>query len=303
MVEPPEVGGRRVPDPSEPLARTRSEPEGSSVRGYLRRFRKWIVAGLVAAIGGGIFAVVQSNVESGVKHLQHAVFDTGPAPPFTVAATLGPPANLDYCGGVGVVGWVFSQPSGGIRPPTVADVSDPSTLTAWAARSGGVPAGGSFVRMTITATSHDAIVLEAMRVVVVHRAPVRRGTTVEFSGGCGGLTSAFFTTNLDRQPPGAVVAKSASSGPPDFKPVAAVPFPHQVSASEPEELDLELDTATCTCDVYVLIDWNGPTASGTLAVKDHEGKPFRIAAAVHTAQISFPDYDHHAWRVSPRPKE
>jgi hypothetical protein len=272
----------------------------SPVRQYARRFRKWIIGLVVVALGGVVVAFLQSGVQSGVNSLSHAVFDKGPAPPFTVQATLGPPANLDYCGGVGVNSWVFAQTSDKIRPPTEADVSDPATLTTWATVSGGVPADASFIRMTITGTGQETIVLQAMRVVVVKRKPVLRGTTVHFSGGCGGLTSSFFTTNLDRQPAGAVIAKSASSGPPEFKVIPSVPFPHQVSVTDPDQVDLELDSTTCTCDVYVLIDWKGPTTSGTLAVKDGHDKPFRVAASQQTAQVAFPDYEHHVWTVTNR---
>ena len=252
------------------------------------------------ALAGVLVAYLQSGVQSGVSSLSKAVFDKGPPPPFTVQATLGPPANLDYCGGVGVSDWVFARPADKIRPPTVADMSDPATLTTWATGAGGVPAGGSFLRMTISGTSQDAVVLQAMRVVVT-RKPVLRGTKVHFGGqGCGGLTSNFFTATVDRQPPGPVVAMSASTGPPDFQVIPAVPFPHQVSNSEPEQLYLELDATTCTCDVYVLIDWKAPTSSGTLAIKDGDGKPFRIAASQQAAQVVFPDPQHQAWTFNSR---
>jgi hypothetical protein len=292
-MEPPELDGASGPDSSRP---------NSSAPRTLRRFWKWIVAiVLVPTVGAVVAEYLKSGVDSGVKAVKHAVSsDSGPAPPFTVQATLGPPPNLDYCGGLGVTSWVFAQRTDRIRLPTAADEASPDTLTRWAARTGGVPADGSFIRMTFTATGPGAVVLQAMRVVVVNSHPLRRGASVYFSGGCGPLTSNFYAADLDRQPPGAVVAMGGTSGPPDFEEVPAAPFPLSFNGGTPESVYLELNTRTCTCDVYVAVDWQGPTSSGTLTIKDTGDRPFRIASAGRATETAFPDVRQHTWQVSKR---
>jgi hypothetical protein len=257
----------------------------------VRRFWKWLLGLFIAALG----AVIIANVQSGVTNVTHLVFDQGPKPPFTVDATLAPPPDLDFCAGAGVTSYVFLQPSDRIPVPTSTQLSSPDALQAWALASGGVPASGSMIRLTILGTSQQAVVIDALRLVVIKRQGPRSGAHVLFSGGCGGLAPIHFDANLDRDPPGPVTPEEGRSGPPSFGVLPAVPFPHQVSSSEPEELYLQLDTQKCTCDVYVLLDWKAPSAQGTLAIKaDSLGNPLMIASTEHGHAVIL-DQSNHRW--------
>jgi hypothetical protein len=244
----------------------------------VRRFRVWIAAAILGPVIAGLLVVF---LTPGVDRAGHALFDSGPPPPFSVEATLGPPPNMDLCGGTGVTSWVFSQPATKLEPPSRGDMSDPALLAGWAAKAGGVPKAGSSLSMTITATGQDSVVLKAMRVAVVKRGPLLHGTLGYPAGGCGGgvLTPKYFSVDLDRDPPGPVIPKAGNTGPPDNKVIPPEHFPLTVSGSSPEQLYMELDTSACTCDVYVLLDWQAGNVNGTLAIKhDSHNAPFRVAA-------------------------
>jgi hypothetical protein len=128
----------------------------------------------------------------------------------------------------------------------------------------------SYVELTIRGTSANAIVLRALRIIVVGRLPAPTGTYLRQSCGGGDLTPRIYDVDLDHPEP---VAVPAGVSPPSNLP-ATRPFPYQVSRADAEVIRAGAHTATCACSWVLDLEYVDGEKTVTRRIDDG-GRPFR----------------------------
>jgi hypothetical protein len=235
---------------------------------WWRRTRNQVLAGLgaivTAALAGVIVNIVSPRLPAPVKPQPTSVRVT-PAVggPYTRASGSGwslRPTVLenDYLTvtasmqpGVscrGATGWVFRQPPRQLPPLPWS--SDPNK---WALRNGGIPRSGNYITVTVQGINGHTVVILDFGVKVLRRAAPPTGTAAFTSGQCGGLTPSFFDVKLDR--PGLQV-KPVTGIDAAGNRVPAVPLPHTVTESGPEQWHLRILTTTCDCTFVPYFTWS-----------------------------------------------
>jgi hypothetical protein len=168
-------------------------------------------------------------------------------------------------------GWVFPVAMSELPYPS-ATLQDPEGLETWAADNGGLPASGNSIAVTLQGLGHHTVIVQELRVKVVHRAaPPATATYPNLAWGCGGgIAPNYFSVNLDQDP---TVIHEYAGFTPGVGRVPPVPLPHQVSESRPEVWHLRVITTDCACSWVGYIDWTSDGVSRTTKISDH-GRPF-----------------------------
>ncbi|WP_052682916.1 helix-turn-helix domain-containing protein [Streptomyces sp. FxanaA7] len=168
--------------------------------------------------------------------------------------------------------YVIAKPPRQVPPPPA-----PQDNEVWATSLGAVHGGNTPARITVQGRGSAAVVLEALHVRVVNRAPAPAADgaiAYSLGDGCGaGIEPRYFSVDLDARAP---LLRAVPAGRPD-SPSYAVDFPYRVSLQEPEVLLIDAGTESCTCDWYLELDWSSQGRSGTVRIDDH-GRPFRTTA-------------------------
>ncbi|WP_338133394.1 transcriptional regulator [Streptomyces caniscabiei] len=168
--------------------------------------------------------------------------------------------------------YVIAKPPRQVPPPPA-----PQDNEVWATSLGAVHGGNTPARITVQGRGSAAVVLEALHVRVVNRAPTPAADgaiAYSLGDGCGaGIEPRYFSVDLDARAPR---LRAVPAGRPD-SPSYAVDFPYRVSLQEPEVLLIDAGTESCTCDWYLELDWSSQGRSGTVRIDDH-GRPFRTTA-------------------------
>jgi hypothetical protein len=165
--------------------------------------------------------------------------------------------------------WVFRQSPKQLAPLPLT--SDPNV---WAARNGGVPQSGNYITVTVQGRNGHTVVVLSFGVRILRRAAPPSGTAATLGGGCGGLVPSFFDLNLDDP----VVQATAVSGIDDAgHPVPAVPLPHVVTESSPEQWRIRILTTKCDCTFVPYFTWSSDGNQGTFEITNRSG-PWRVAA-------------------------
>ncbi|WP_336605304.1 helix-turn-helix domain-containing protein [Streptomyces sp. AMCC400023] len=168
--------------------------------------------------------------------------------------------------------YVIAKPPRQVPPPPA-----PQDNEVWATSLGAVHGGNTPARITVQGRGSAAVVLEALHVRVVNRAPAPAADgaiAYSLGDGCGaGIEPRYFSVDLDARAP---LLHAVPAGRPD-SPSYAVDFPYRVSLQEPEVLLIDAGTESCTCDWYLELDWSSQGRSGTVRIDDH-GRPFRTTA-------------------------
>ncbi len=243
----------------------------------------------VVAIGGGLGIVLGAALLAGGKHLP----GLGRSQRF-LSVTAAWSRLSEYCD-VGL-GWVFPVTMSKLPYPS-ASVQKPAGFEAWAARNHGLPASGNSVAVTLQGLDHHTVVVQDLRVVVVHRAaPPTTATYPNPAYGCGGgLAPNYFRVNLDEDP---TVVHAFAGFTPGVGRVPPVPLPHQVSESRPEVWYLKVVTAECACSWYGYIDWTSEGVSRTAKISDH-GRPFETVTPTNATMLRPVAFGVRAWTLAP----
>ena len=170
----------------------------------------------------------------------------------------------------GATGWVFSQP-----PQELAALGPNSDPNSWAVRNGGIPQSGNFITLTVQGRNGHTVVILSFGVKILSRTAPPTGTRATMSGGCGGLMPSFFVANLDKP---SLQARPVSGVDEAGNKVRAVPLPHTVTESGPEQWRLQILTANCDCAFIPYFTWSSDGNEGTFQIPDGSG-PWRVAAA------------------------
>jgi hypothetical protein len=264
---------------------------------WWRRTRNQILAGVGTIVTGVLIAVIANLVSARLPTSTH----TQPT-----STTVAPAANEPYSGTRGsgwsaapivlendylsvtasmqpylsckaATGWVFKQPPKQLAP---LDRNDPNS---WAVRNGGIPQSGNYITLTVQGRNGHTVVILSLGVKIVSRAAPPTGTAAILSGGCGGLTPSFFDVNLDKSSLQAIPVGGVNAV---GKKVPAVPLPHTVTESSPEQWRLRILTANCDCAFVPYFTWSSDGNTGTFDVRDGS-EPWRVAA-VTRARPAFP---------------
>jgi hypothetical protein len=179
-----------------------------------------------------------------------------------------------------VQNYLVPKPPGAIPPPP----QELEKRGEWAARVGAVDAGTTEVRVTVTGSSSDPVVLHDLQINLVSRRPPLKGTYVVLSG--GDITPVrWITVDLDASPP--AIAESvdgrgilAELYPEKYKeqPEDPVTFPYEVSATQPEVFYIVAKTKACDCRWTAELFWTTGEIEGSTVIDD-EGEPFRTTSA------------------------
>ncbi|MBD9724353.1 helix-turn-helix domain-containing protein [Streptomyces caniscabiei] len=179
--------------------------------------------------------------------------------------------------------YVIAKPPRQVPPPPA-----PQDNEVWATSLGAVHGRNTPARITVQGRGSAAVVLEALHVRVVNRAPAPAAdgaVAYSLGDGCGaGIEPRYFSVDLDARAP---LPRAVPAGRPD-SPSYAVDFPYRVSLQEPEVLLIDAGTESCTCDWYLELDWSSQGRSGTVRIDDH-GRPFRTTAVEGLPHYK---YDH-----------
>jgi hypothetical protein len=238
-----------------------------------------IVVGAVTAAGASLLGSAPGRLSRALK---------GPTIPLSVVAHQADPGET--CGGG--LGWVFSR-----VPNRLPQVGANFDYGAWAARYGGIPADGNFIEATIQGRSSRAVVLMGLTVQVLSRRAPPTGAYPVFIGQCGGIDPDLYTANLDATPVRIDVrVGEAVGGDGEARLVRPPPFPHKISAGEPEVWRIQARTKDCDCQWVGYLHWASAGREGTLRIDDH-GRPFRTAAVTDAASVKA---DGRGWAPEPR---
>lgn len=166
-------------------------------------------------------------------------------------------------------GWVFQQSPQQLAP--LAPTGDPN---GWALHNHGIPQSGNYITITAQGLNGHTVIIQSFGVKVLSRAAPPTGTAAFLTGGCGGLTPSFFSVNLDK--PGLQATPVAGVDAAGHK-IRAVPLPHVVTESRPEQWRLRVTTADCNCTFMPYFTWSSDGNQGIFYVTNHSD-PWRIAA-------------------------
>jgi hypothetical protein len=174
--------------------------------------------------------------------------------------------------------YVVTKPPAQVPPPPTAQ--DAAT---WASAQGALHGRETNVQISVQGKNSTAVVLEALRVRVVHRAAPVQGHAYSMDQGCGGaLTPRYFSVDLDADRP---IAHS-QSGFDGENTIPAVRMPYRVSAEDPEVLLVTAQTQTCDCGWYLELDWSSQGRTGTVRIDDR-GSPFRTSGIKGLPRYSY----------------
>jgi hypothetical protein len=232
---------------------------------------KWLGAGGVASsVAAGVILAIVLSAGHNVANVL-----TGTPQPMTVTARLSPPA--DFCHGG--AGWVFPGPQRQLPVPSLQ--AGDASLQAWASAHHGIPASGNFVVADLQALPGHTVIINDVRVEVIHRAAPPRGVYPILSGGCGGIVPTSFKADLDHA---SIVLTRSTAGTGFGKPAPRIPLPHQVSESSPEVWYITASTTGCDCEWKAYLDWSSDGKTGSTAI-DADGQPFRTAAIALATKV------------------
>ena len=255
---------------------------------WWRRTRNQVLTGLgaiaTAVLTGVIVNVVSARVPAPVQpqptstsvthaaSVPNSVAGSGWSPTpkvlendyLTVTASMQPDQACE-----GATGWVFRQPPRQLAP--LPFKNDPNS---WAVRNGGVPASGNYITLTVQGNHGHTVVILDFGVKVIRRTSPPTGTAANLSGGCGGLTPSFFDVNLDKPD---LQVKPVSGEDAAGNKVTAVPLPHTLSESSPEQWRLRILTTNCDCEFVPYFTWSSDGNEGTFQVTNGSA-PWRVAA-------------------------
>jgi hypothetical protein len=128
---------------------------------------------------------------------------------------------------------------------------------------------------------HTVIIL-SFGVKILSRAAPPAGTAANLSGGCGGLTPSFFDVNLDKPGLKAIPVTGQNMA---GKKAPAVPVPHTVTESAPEQWRLRVLTTACDCTFVPYFTWSSDGNEGTFQITNGSG-PWRVAAVTKARQAT-----------------
>lgn len=179
--------------------------------------------------------------------------------------------------GNGCLAWLFHEPVSKIPP--LGGRGDPLAEQRWALRNGAVDIGGRAYTVALQGTTRQNAIIQDVRVKIVARQRLRRGTQVGVGEGCGGgLAAQEFRVNVDRPDPKLVPVNGA------------VTWPYVLSARKlPEYLVLHagLKDRTGAREYHFVyqIDWLQGSRHGTVTVPAPDGRLFALAPSTARAPV------------------
>ncbi|MDT0345491.1 helix-turn-helix domain-containing protein [Streptomyces litchfieldiae] len=273
-----------VPAPAPvPVPAPEREPDGAPPPNPGRRSGRWpLVTGLAALL---VVIVTAMNA---------ATSDGSAGPPPAVEPTeLPPPLSFtarshvwqDNC----AHRYLIDRPPGEVpEPPVVQDARR------WADQLGAVHGDSTIVEATVTTTSPDPVVVEAVHIRVAERRAPLDWPSFDMSPGCGGaLTPAAFTVDLDAERPLAR-PKDGFDGE-TLTELTPPALPFAITAEEPLALRVEAATRSCDCSWYIELEWSSGERDDTLVVDDG-GEPFRTSGGGSGTPYGFA-YETESWRA------
>jgi hypothetical protein len=290
-----------------PIHSGRPQADTSSVRSHLRAARKWIIGALLAGLAASITAVMVNLVQKELSSLGPAYYgsDTGGGQEINtasgpiIAVSVGEGFNGGCFGNM--PGWVFpaksvsvlsAPPGSGIRHQGRTWDQDPYAFGAAAADS-------VMLRIIASGPSARAIVLDGIKVRVLHRRPPLHGTLVNLKvspPSCGPGVVQTGTVNLDTSPPTITPEQSAPSSPSNLNGGRTEPlvFPYTVSESDPEIIGLTVTTQHCDCTWVAELDWTAGSRVGHTTIEDN-GQPFQTTADKKLPTLTWTQYPNGSW--------
>jgi hypothetical protein len=280
---------RVATDAGEPAAKDTAET--TETVPWWRRTRNQVLGGVGAVVTGVLIAVIANMVSARLPAPQ-------PGQPTSTAVTPGTNEPQSSTRGTGwsavpivlendyvsvtafmqpyqsckaATGWVFKQPMNKLAPLAPTSLNGINT---WAVRNGGIPQSGNYITLTVQGRNGHTVVIESLGVKILRRAAPPTGTAAMLGGGCGGLRPSFFDVNLDK--PGLQATPVSGVNPLGNK-VPAVPLPHTVTESGPEQWRLRITTTNCDCTFVPYFTWSSDGNVGTFNILDGS-KPWRVAA-------------------------
>lgn len=257
-----------VPEPeTEPVPVPEAEPAPEPPRQEQRPRRRWPT--LVAVVPPLALAVAAALALGAVLRPPgtEEAAPTPPPPPLTWTA-----ASHVWQNDCGHTYLVDRAPDRVPAPPPAAEARR------WATAQGAVHGGETLVRVSVQGKGASAVVLQGLHVRVVGRATPLPWPAYRMDEGCGGaVTPRLLAVDLDRPRPVARPVDGYDASGAEGRRIPAVAFPYKVTAAEPEELLVSARTAGCDCRWYLEMEWSSEGRSGTVAITDPGGRPFRTS--------------------------
>jgi hypothetical protein len=156
------------------------------------------------------------------------------------------------------------------------------------------------VSITASGSGPQAIVLDGIKVRVIHRKPALRGAIVNLAPPiCAPATLQIGNVNLDTSPPtftpGQIPSPSASGL--GGNRTAPMIFPYTISQSDPEILVLTITTQHCDCTWTAELDWTDGSEVGHTVIDDN-GHPFQTTAANGLPTVIWENETGSSWTRS-----
>jgi hypothetical protein len=264
-------------------------PARAASRGFLSRHRK-LAGAAAAAVSTAALGVVVPQLVGSVEHrikpppvlraqsiVDVARFrsDAPHVPEFVIPR---------------VASAVPKPPDAGAAPnpydPHHADDIEPARY-AWAHELGGVDAGETLVRVSISGARPAATQLQQLRAKILRCRPPLHGTLVTYLGLGSGMGARYFAIDLDHDSPPAQYVDAKGQIKDDQ------PFPLRVTDADQEVFDVSATVTRRDCDWELLLDWTAGSKSGTTVITDH-GRPFRTTSG-GTADGPAPGVNRAVW--------
>jgi hypothetical protein len=231
--------------------------------------RNWFFAAVLAALTAAVVQVLTGAFTTAWSWFLGVITDEQPV---QIARYTKTP--------IVVQNYVIPRPAGDFPPPPTGNHEKQAE---WAADLGGVDANFTEVRVTVTGSSTEPVILHDLRINVTDRGPPLGGTYVVLGG--GDITPVrWLMVDLDASPP--EITESVDGRPIladlypkkyEEQPEDPVTFPYKVSATEPEVFYLVAETKRCYCEWTAELLWTTGESEGSTIIDD-DGKPFRTTS-------------------------
>ena len=170
--------------------------------------------------------------------------------------------------------WLFPGPVSKIPVRNFQGARDPAADERWALRNGAADINGGAYTVALQGSTVEDVVIRDVRVKILWRSHVRRGTEIDSGGGCGGgLTPQDFAVSLDSPQVPLIPRNNATK------------WPYVISSRlAPEYLVLDASLGSMAGgDEYHFVyevDWSQGSRSGTATAYSPDGRPFTAVPAI-----------------------
>jgi hypothetical protein len=239
--------------------------DGGATPASTQHRRNWFAAAVVAAFTAAVVQVLTGAFTTAWSFFLGVITDEQPV---QIARYTKTP--------IIVQNYLIPRPAGEFRAPPRGNHEKQAE---WAADLGGVDANFTEIRVTVTGSSDEPVVLHDLRINVLDRRPPIRGTHVVLGGG-DIAPVRWLVVDLDASPP--EVTESVDGRPIladlypeeyEKRPKDPVTFPYKVSATQPEVFYIVAKTKRCYCEWTAELFWTTGETEGSTIIDD-DGNPF-----------------------------